>query len=73
MTPGAQIIQFLFVVAVPLVIVAGGAVTLFALGALFDALEHPEQVKQRIEEAFRRPPRPPRKTRPTHYYKVYWV
>ena len=53
--------------------VAGGAVvTLFAVGALFNALEHPEELRQRIEGAFRRPPKAPRKTSPDHYYQPHW-
>jgi hypothetical protein len=33
----------------------GGLVTLFAVGALFDALDHPSEVRGRIDAAFRRP------------------
>ena len=52
-----QVLGFLFIVAVPLVVVAGGLVTLFAVGALFDFLENQEAFAKRIEAAFRRPPR----------------
>jgi hypothetical protein len=45
---------------------------LFALGALFNALEHPEELRARIEGAFRRPPKAPRETAPDHYYRPYW-
>jgi len=64
--------KFLFVVAVPLVVVAGAVVTLFAVGALFDALEHPEELRQRIEGAFRRPPKPAKPPSADHYYKPHW-
>ncbi len=66
------IVQFAFVVVLPLVVVAGALATLFAVGALFDALEHPEELRSRIERAFRRPPRPARPTAPDHYYKQHW-
>ena len=66
-------IQFLFIVLVPLVVVAGALVSLFAVGALFDALEHPDEIKGRIESAFRRPPKPPRAPDKDHYYKPYWA
>ena len=64
--------QFAFIVVLPLVLVAGGLVSLFAVGALFDALEHPEQMRQRIESAFRKPPKPARTPGPEHYYRPYW-
>lgn len=67
-----RLIEFLFVVAVPLVLVGGALVTLFAVGALFDALEHPEELRQRIEGAFRRPLAPAKTPREDHYYKPYW-
>jgi hypothetical protein len=63
---------FGLILLLPLVIVAGGLVTLFAVGALFDALDNPGEVRGRIEAAFRRPPRPPRMTGPDHYYQPYW-
>lgn len=68
----ASIVQFIFIVLVPLLIVAGVLAGLFALGALFNALEHPEELRQRIEGAFRRPLKPPRETAPDHYYRPYW-
>jgi hypothetical protein len=68
----ASIVQFLFIVLVPLVVVGGAVVTLFGLAAVLNALEHPEELRQRIEGAFRRPPRPPRDTAPDHYYRPYW-
>ena len=66
------IIQFFFIVALPLVIVAGGLVTLFAVGALFDALENPGDLLSRVEGAFTRAPQ----TRPLpadHYYQAPWA
>jgi hypothetical protein len=65
-------IQFLFIVLVPLVVVGGGLVTLFALGALLDALDDPEELRKRIEGAFRRPPKPPKPPDADHYYRPYW-
>jgi hypothetical protein len=65
-------IQFLFILLVPLVVVGGALATLFGLGALFNALEHPDELRQRIEGAFRRPPRPPREPAPDHYYRPHW-
>jgi hypothetical protein len=64
---------FLVVLALPLVLVAGGLVSLFAVGALFDALDNPQDLRGRIEGAFRRPPRQPRQTRPDHYYRPFWA
>lgn len=68
-----QLLGFLFIVIVPLVAVAGGLVTLFAVGALFDFLEHQESFAKRIEAAFRRPPKTPTGIGPDHYYRPYWV
>jgi hypothetical protein len=68
-----QLLRFLFIVAVPLVVVAGGLVTLFAVGALFDFLENQEAFVKRIEAAFRRPPKTPTAAGPDHYYRPYWV
>jgi hypothetical protein len=68
-----QLLGFLFIVAVPLVVVAGGLVTLFAVGALFDFLENQEAFAKRIEAAFRRPQKTPTGIGPDHYYRPYWV
>ena len=68
----AEAVQFLFIVIVPLVIVAGGLASLFAVGALFDALEHPGDLRDRIEGMFRRPPKAPKTPGPDHYYQPYW-
>jgi hypothetical protein len=68
-----RLVEFLFIVAVPVAVVAGTLITLFAVGALFDTLDHPEQLKGRIEGAFRRPGAPPRATGRGHYYKPFWA
>ncbi len=68
-----RLIQFLFIVAVPLAIVGGTLVGLFAVGALFRALDQSNALRERIERAFRRPPKPARTTGPDHYYKPYWT
>jgi hypothetical protein len=67
-----SIVQFAFIVLLPLVLVAGGLVTLFLVSALLEALEHPDELSARIEAAFRRPPRPPKAPPAEHYYKPYW-
>jgi len=68
----AAAVQFLFIVLVPLVVVGGGLISLFAVGALFDALEHPGDVRQRVEGLFRRPVPPPKPLGPDRYYQPYW-
>ena len=67
-----QIVQFAFIVLIPLVLVAGGLVTLFAVGALFDALDHPEEVAGRVEALFRQPLPPARTPSNDHYYRPHW-
>jgi hypothetical protein len=66
------ILQFAFVLVLPIVLVAGALVTLFLVGALFETLEHPEGLSSRVEAAFRRPARAPRAPSEEHYYKPYW-
>jgi hypothetical protein len=68
-----NLVEFLFIVLVPLALVAGAVVSLFAVGALFDALDHPESIRARIDGAFRRPPKPPKTPGADHYYKPYWA
>jgi hypothetical protein len=68
-----KVFQFLFVIAVPLLLVGGGLVTFFGVGALFEALEEPEELKRRIEGAFRKPPKPSHPIGPDHYYRQYWT
>ena len=66
-------LQFLFIVVTPLVLVAGAAIALFAIGALFDALEHPDELSSRIQALFRRPLAAPKTPGKDHYYKPYWA
>jgi len=68
----SAVIEFLFILMIPLVVVVGGLVSLFAVGALFDALENPAEVSRMIEASFRRPPRAARATAADHYYQPYW-
>ena len=68
----SQVIQFAFILAVPIVLAGGALVTLFLAGALLDAFEHPGLLRERIEGAFRRPPKPPQAPSRKHYYKPYW-
>ena len=65
-------IYFAFIVVLPIVVVLGGLVSLFAIGALFDALDHPAELEQRVSAAFRQPPAPARQTTAAHYYQPYW-
>ena len=69
----ADLLQFAFIVVLPLVIVAGGLASLFAVGALFDALEDPQGLRTRIDGMFKRPPRAARLTTDKHYYRPYWL
>jgi hypothetical protein len=64
---------FAFIVALPFGMVAAVVVGLFATGAFFDAADHLDEVKARIEGMFRQPPATPRATAPDHYYRHYWV
>lgn len=68
-----RVLEFLFILAVPIGVVAGAVVSLFAIGALFYALEHPEAIRQQIEAVFRRPPAAPCAPGPDHYYKPFWA
>jgi hypothetical protein len=68
----AEAFQFLFIVLVPLVVVAGALASLFAVGALFDALENPGDLRQRVDGLFRRPPAAPRPLGAGPYYQPYW-
>ena len=73
MEQALQIVGPLFVLLVPLIVVAGGLVTLFAVGALFDFLENQDDFTKRIEAAFRRPLKVPTIAGLDHYYRPYWV
>ena len=64
--------QFVFIVVLPLVVLGGGLVAFFAVGAFFEATEEPSELKRRNEAAFRRPPKPPQPIGPDHYYHQYW-
>ena len=64
--------QFLFIVVLPFVVVAGGLVTLFAVGAFFDAAENPNELRTRIEGLFRESTAPARETAADHYYRPHW-
>jgi hypothetical protein len=66
-------IEFLFIPTLAVVLVVGGLVTLFAVGAIFDALDHPGEIRVRIEGLFRRPPKTPRPPGEDHYYRAYWA
>jgi hypothetical protein len=66
------VVQFLFIVLVPLLIVAGTLVGLFAVGALFDLLENPGEARARVEGLFRRPPAAPRAPAKDHFYQAHW-
>lgn len=68
-----QAIQFAFIVLLPLILVGGGLASLFAVGALFDALEDPEGLRSRVEGAFRASTGPARLTGPDHYYRPHWL
>ena len=68
----ASLVNFLFILSVPIVIVISVLVGLFAVGALFDALDNLDGLKQRVEAAFRGTPRAPRPLSASHYYQPYW-
>ena len=53
--------------------IALSAAGLFAVGALFEALEEPEGLRSRIEGAFRPAAPPVRMSGPKHYYRPYWL
>ena len=67
-----SLVQFAFILIVPLVVVAGGLVTLFAVAALFDAHENPKDISARIDSLFRRAPKAPQDTKADHYYQPHW-
>jgi hypothetical protein len=70
---GEKFIQFLFIVALPLLIVGGGLVSFFAVGAFFEALEDPAVLGKRIEGAFRKPAAAPKPVAADHYYQPHWA
>jgi hypothetical protein len=69
---GTAVLQFAFILLVPLLVVAGVLVGLFAVGALFDFLEHPSEARARVDNLFRRPVAPPRPPRKGHFYRAHW-
>lgn len=73
MGPLADIGRFLFIVVTPIVVVAGAVFTLFAIGALFYGLEHPDELRARIQAFFRRPLADPKTPGKDHYYRPYWA
>jgi hypothetical protein len=68
-----DLIRFAFIVAVPLVVVAAGLVGLFAVGALFDALEDPQGLARRIDGIFRPAAKAAQAPGKDHYYRPFWV
>ena len=68
-----DLLQFAFIVVLPLVLVAGGLLTLFAVGALFDAMEDPQALRARVEGAFHPIARSARIPGADHYYQRYWL
>jgi len=72
MTP-ASLAQFAFIIIVPIVAVAGAALTLLAVGALFDVLDNPGETTTRIQGLFRQPLAAPITPGRESYYKAYWA
>jgi hypothetical protein len=68
----SPIIGMLFILSIALGTVAAVVVGLFAVGALFDALDHPEQLHGRLDGLFKRPPAAPKQTAADHYYRPHW-
>jgi len=67
-----NVARFAFVFILPIALTAGVALALFSLGALFYVLDHPAELRGKIDAAFRRPPKPARNPGPDHYYQAYW-
>jgi hypothetical protein len=67
-----SVIYFSFIVVLPLILVAGAPITLFALGAFFDAADHPDELRSRIEGLFHPSTAPARQTAADHYYRPHW-
>jgi hypothetical protein len=68
-----DLVAFAFIVAVPLVVVAGGLVSLYAVGALFAALDSPGEIAGSIEAFFRGKQAPSKPAPEDHYYRAYWA
>ena len=69
----SDLLQFAFIVVLPILLVVGGLASLFAVGALFDALENPQAMRARIEGAFAPSTRAARIAGADHYYQRYWL
>ena len=68
-----DLVQFAFILVLPIVIVAGGLASLFAVGAVFDALDDPQGLRSRVDGMFRRPPREAKMAGEKHYYRPHWL
>jgi hypothetical protein len=68
-----DLLRFGFILVTPLVLVAGALVTLFAIGAIFDALENQDELRARIQALFRGPVVDAKAPGKDHYYRPYWV
>ncbi len=69
-----KLIQFAFIVLLPLVVVAGAVLSFFAIGAIFDTLDNPAQLRSRVEGLFHGSATVKgRDVRPGHYYRPYWA
>lgn len=64
--------RFAFVFILPIVLTVGVVLAVFSVGALFSLFEKPEELRRRIEAAFRRPAKPAGTPGPGHYYQAYW-
>ena len=69
----SDLLQFAFIVLLPVILVVGGLASLFAVGAFFDALENPQALRTRVESAFRPPARAARTVGADHYYRPHWL
>jgi hypothetical protein len=68
-----DVLSFAFIVALPLVLVAGGLASLFGVGALFDVLDHLDDLRPRMEGIFRKPLAAAKTPGKDHYYQPYWT
>jgi len=68
-----KLAAFFFVVALPVALVVGAVVGLFAVGALFRALDDPKGWEATLHSIFRTPLKPPKPPGSKHYYKPYWL
>lgn len=67
-----ETLKFAFLLALFPILVVGGLVSLFALGALFDALDNPTEVGDRLRGLLHPPLAPAKMAGPSHYYRPYW-